>query len=234
MSETLAPTTTPNAETKKDVIRLGNLFSVADQIQALCLAQKTAEIRLVNVVPSGSLFIVEGEVMHAQFGNRTGLEAAISLVNLRDPDSEIYSGALPRARTIHLGFVHILLEAAGRKDETLSGEYPSVEAALAPAPAMLQVILPDRTIQHALEEGLTLIGRSPFNDIVIPDETVSKRHASIAVSSGGVLLRDLDSTNGTFVEGQQVSDWHLIGLTHLMFGHMDAYFTPPPEREKQP
>lgn len=228
MSETLATPSLATAETRKEVIRLGNLFSVADQIQALCLAQKTAEIRLINVVPSGSLFIVEGEVVHAQFGARTGLEAAIALLNLRDPESEIHSGAVPKQRTIHIGFVHILLEAAGRKDETLAGEYPSVEAALAPQPATLQVILPERTIHHPLEAGLTLIGRSPFNDIVIPDETISKRHASIAVSTGGVLLRDLDSTNGTFVEDQQVSDWHLIGLTHLKFGTVDAYFTPPP------
>ncbi len=232
MSETLTVLPAPAPETKKEVIRLGDLFSVADQIQALCLAQKTAEIRLVNVAPSGCLNIVEGEVVHAQFGNRTGLEAAIALINLRDPASEIHTGTLPKQRTIHLGFVHILLEAAGRKDETLAGEYPSVEAKLAPVPATLQVILPDRTIHHLLEPGLTLIGRSPFNDIVVPDETISKRHASIAVSSGGVLLRDLDSTNGTFVEGQHVTDWHLIGLTHLKFGNIDAYFTPPPEPEK--
>ena len=133
MSETLIARRKAPAETKHEVIRVGNLFSVADQIQALCLAQKTAEIRLVNVVPSGSLYVLEGAVVHAQFGNRSGLEAAIALVNLRDPDSEIHSGVVPKQRTIHLGFVHILLEAAGRKDETLAGEYPSVEARVAPS-----------------------------------------------------------------------------------------------------
>lgn len=44
------------------------------------------------------------------------------------------------------------------------------------------------------------IGRQPGIEIVIPDDReVSKKHAWIGVVDGRLLLRDLNSTNGTFL-----------------------------------
>lgn len=43
------------------------------------------------------------------------------------------------------------------------------------------------------------IGRSPESVIVIPDPTVSRHHAVIERRDGGLVLRDLGSTNGTYV-----------------------------------
>ena len=43
------------------------------------------------------------------------------------------------------------------------------------------------------------VGRSPDNILVIPDPTVSRRHAVLSYSSGKVIIRDLGSTNGTYV-----------------------------------
>jgi ABC-2 type transport system ATP-binding protein len=50
-----------------------------------------------------------------------------------------------------------------------------------------------------------LIGRDPGADVVITDSEVSSRHASVALADGGLVLEDLGSTNGTFVNGQSVS-----------------------------
>jgi ABC-type multidrug transport system ATPase subunit/pSer/pThr/pTyr-binding forkhead associated (FHA) protein/ABC-type multidrug transport system permease subunit len=43
------------------------------------------------------------------------------------------------------------------------------------------------------------IGRSKENDVVIPHETVSSRHARLTIDNGRLWLEDLGSTNGTFV-----------------------------------
>ncbi len=43
------------------------------------------------------------------------------------------------------------------------------------------------------------IGRSPENTIVIPDPTVSRRHAMIAREESSIILRDLSSKNGTYI-----------------------------------
>jgi len=48
------------------------------------------------------------------------------------------------------------------------------------------------------------IGRADYNDIVFPDESVSTTHAKLQRREGVWVLVDLDSTNGTFIDGDQV------------------------------
>jgi len=49
-----------------------------------------------------------------------------------------------------------------------------------------------------------IIGRHSTNDIPLPDRTVSKRHAVVGRVRGRVVVKDLDSRNGTLVNGQKV------------------------------
>src|SRR6058998_1484031 len=48
------------------------------------------------------------------------------------------------------------------------------------------------------------IGRADYNDLVVPDSSVSTSHAKLQRREGVWVLVDLDSTNGTFVDGEQV------------------------------
>jgi FHA domain-containing protein len=49
-----------------------------------------------------------------------------------------------------------------------------------------------------------VIGRHPSCDVVVTDETVSRRHAQLTFRDEGWVLQDLHSTNGTRVNGQYV------------------------------
>ena len=69
-----------------------------------------------------------------------------------------------------------------------------------------------------------LIGADPTCDIILNDPTVSRRHCEIRFTPTGCLLRDLGSTNGTFVFGVQISEVPLdygaefrLGQTSLVF-----------------
>jgi transcriptional regulator with GAF, ATPase, and Fis domain len=77
-----------------------------------------------------------------------------------------------------------------------------------------------------LVEGESVtIGRAPTNAIVVKDERCSRNHAEVFQSQGRWTLRDLDSRNGTLVDGSRIqSDYTLqagdvvrIGNTHLAF-----------------
>ena len=48
------------------------------------------------------------------------------------------------------------------------------------------------------------IGRSPENDIVVPCQSISSRHAVVRVREEGVFIEDLGSTNGTIVDGAPI------------------------------
>lgn len=55
-----------------------------------------------------------------------------------------------------------------------------------------------------LSEGTTMLGRAPFNDIVVEEPGVSRQHAGIRAERDGFWIQDLGSRNGTFVNGQPV------------------------------
>jgi hypothetical protein len=208
-----------------DTISLEKLFGLADQIQALCITGKTGEIQVTNVVPTGRLNIVDGEVVDAQFGGKVGLEAAIALINLRHPETAIVRSTRNVSRTIHLSYVHVLLEAACRKDETSLGDGVHPATATIDARPNLRIILPNGSADYRINQGLTLIGRLPCNDIVIPDRCISRRHAGIKVSAESVVLRDFESANGTLVDGQRITEVQLGRRTEIKFGTVEAVFS---------
>ncbi|HOP97157.1 MAG TPA: FHA domain-containing protein [Verrucomicrobiota bacterium] len=72
-----------------------------------------------------------------------------------------------------------------------------------------------------LKLGVNRIGRSSDNDFQIPHPTISNRHCEVAVSESGVLLRDLGSTNGTFVNGQRVSEVALAAGQIVRLGDIE-------------
>ena len=72
-------------------------------------------------------------------------------------------------------------------------------------------------------EGVT-IGRSPVSGVFLDDVTVSRVHAAIEKSHSGFVVKDCGSLNGTYVNGESVSQVELksgdeiqIGKFHLLF-----------------
>lgn len=63
---------------------------------------------------------------------------------------------------------------------------------------------------HPLTKNEIYLGRDITNDIVISDPEVSRKHARLTYQSGGYLLEDLGSTNGTFIDGQRITGPHLM------------------------
>jgi FHA domain-containing protein/uncharacterized protein DUF1707 len=59
---------------------------------------------------------------------------------------------------------------------------------------------------EGLREARVLIGRSSACQLVLGDDTVSRRHAELRIQDGCWLLRDLGSSNGTWVNGRRVME----------------------------
>ncbi|MGH2867730.1 MAG: FHA domain-containing protein [Solirubrobacteraceae bacterium] len=63
------------------------------------------------------------------------------------------------------------------------------------------------------------IGRDPGCDVVLSDAEVSRRHARLLFRDGTWVLQDLQSTNGTTVNGVRVGRCELRPGDHLIFGN---------------
>jgi DNA-binding NtrC family response regulator len=70
------------------------------------------------------------------------------------------------------------------------------------------------------------IGKSRQCDVVIADDSVSRTHAEITRDDQGYRLRDLGSTNGTFVKGSRISDAYLSPGDTLAVGKVEMRFVP--------
>ncbi len=76
---------------------------------------------------------------------------------------------------------------------------------------------PDQGAQIQAARSRLTIGRSAVNDLVLTDSSISGLHAELLVSPGGVLLRDLRSTNGTFIQGVRIQEvWVEPGMTLVL------------------
>jgi pSer/pThr/pTyr-binding forkhead associated (FHA) protein len=63
---------------------------------------------------------------------------------------------------------------------------------------------------HKLGTGETTIGRDPGNSITIADPEISRRHARLTRQDEYYLLEDLNSTNGTFVNGRRLVGQYVL------------------------
>ncbi len=75
-----------------------------------------------------------------------------------------------------------------------------------------------------LAEGETSIGRHGENDVQLTDMSVSSFHCTILNSGGKYTVKDLDSTNGTHMEGNRISMRPLVPGCALLIGSVEFVF----------
>ena len=68
------------------------------------------------------------------------------------------------------------------------------------------------------------IGRDPQNDITLDDRRVSRKHAEIRLRLGRYTLYDLQSTNGTYVNGRRVAEKVLDDGDKISVGGLELVF----------
>ena len=80
-------------------------------------------------------------------------------------------------------------------------------------------------LTHELVGNIVMIGRAPLNDIVIDNPVVSARHAMLLKFGDSYWLRDLNSTNGTHINGLLFTDGVLKDGDTIRFASIIAIFS---------
>src|SRR5512140_2899526 len=66
--------------------------------------------------------------------------------------------------------------------------------------------------------GTLVCGRAVTSDLAIVDPTVSRHHADLPVGDGGIEVRDVGSSNGTFVNGVRIEQSFVVPGDTLTIG----------------
>jgi len=78
--------------------------------------------------------------------------------------------------------------------------------------------------EFILRHEIVTIGRGGENDIQLPDTTVSHWHARFVVSPDALIIEDMGSTNGTYVNGQRIKRQQLKNGDQVMIGQHKLSF----------
>ena len=109
---------------------------------------------------------------------------------------------------------------------------PPPPAALEPAGSTVVLAMPrliamdgeEQVHEFVLKPGQTSIGRSPKNNIQVPEDGVSRQHAQVIFGNDGYHLKDLGSQNGSNVNGQRVTDHVLVDGDIVQIGTQKFLF----------
>ena len=106
------------------------------------------------------------------------------------------------------------------------------QAAPPPPPALANFLVRSGALKGQrlqVKTPVANIGRADYNDVVIPDPSVSTSHAKLQRREGVWVVVDLESTNGTFVDGEAVrkgGEAPLVPGAMVRFGDVQVVFEP--------
>jgi hypothetical protein len=90
--------------------------------------------------------------------------------------------------------------------------------------ATVEVREGDERREIALGPEALAIGRDPQNDVIVDDRRVSRKHAEIRLRLGRYTIYDLQSTNGTYVNGRRVAEVVLSDGDRVAIGGVELHF----------
>ena len=112
----------------------------------------------------------------------------------------------------------------------MSGQSSRSDGARSAGPAYLELSPQGRkqprrvVIDAVIDAAPFVLGRGEDADLTLYDQEISTEHAAVEPRPEGYLLRDLDSTNGTFVNGQRVRERVLVHGDVVHLAHVELRF----------
>lgn len=163
---------------------------------------------------TGNIWINYGNVVHAEAGDITGEEAFWKIVEFDNGNRQFHMGQRTPARSITRPTELLLIEAQSKSRMISERPPPPPEQQkddnrqrVRKTTSVLFEIKdePNRKV-HILDQGRIILGRSNSSDVTINDATVSRRHLLLEVSENNVLITNMSTGNGTFLNGELIAE----------------------------
>jgi pSer/pThr/pTyr-binding forkhead associated (FHA) protein len=217
-------------------------MGLPEVLQMCCLSRRSGQITFRSGESYGFIFIQHGRVLHALCGVTEGEEAIYAMFNWPGGGFSLDEDILPHKKTVNLTWEQLLFEGARRADTGTSVPQLSSATVTTIEPltlriqdnqAKLTITRPDsQPAIYQLEHEYTHVGRSAGNEIPLPYPSVSNRHCIFIHSGPDIVLRDLNSSNGTLVNGEAINEVVLRPGDMIQVGLVQMKFEPGIKRPK--
>ncbi len=212
-------------------------MGLPEVLQMCCLSRRSGQITFRSGESYGYVFIQHGRVLHALCGPLEGEEAVYTMLTWPGGGFTLNEDILPHKKTITLTWEQLLFEGARRADEGIvSPKIPLSGAPITTAEPTtnhraqenqpkLIITRPDLPpAPYELTNEFTHVGRAAGNEIPLPYPSVSNRHCIFILSGTDIVLRDLNSSNGTLVNGEAINEVMLRPGDEIQIGVVQMKF----------
>lgn len=211
-----------------------HLFSVEEALVRLGQTRETGCIIAFTSQESVHIFTNDGFVIRAYSGKKDGEMAIEHALQLNSASYNWIPGGAPSQKNIEVNIQAYALKHAIKRDTNMA-ETSKVALKLEPkklkemqeakevrekknTPDYFLLPVEHPTASVKLTRLTSIVGRDEACDLVIENTQISRRHCLLDVTARGLFVRDLDSTNGTFVNGHFIKEGYVNAGDRLTLG----------------
>jgi len=214
---------------------------LAEILQSTCRARHSGQLTFRSGPSYGYLFLQQGQVVHAMCGTVEGEEAVYLMLSWPPGTFVLNEDILPHKRTISATWEQLLFEGARRADvgavtpdnlTPVTTAHPLTKTRADSQPKLIVSQGDGQPTTVELQHEYTHLGRTEDNELPIPEPSISSRHCVFILSGSDVIVRDLNSSNGTYVNGEPVTETILQPGDNIQVGVIDIKFVPGVRRPK--
>jgi pSer/pThr/pTyr-binding forkhead associated (FHA) protein len=217
-------------------------MGLPEVLQMCCLSRRSGQITFRSGESYGFIYIQQGRVLHALCGTIEGEEAIYAMLLWPGGGFTLAEDILPHKKTVTLTWEQLLFEGARRADVGLLRPVASTATITTAEPLTMRIqdsqpkltiTRPDAApVTFELLQEYTHVGRAAGNEIALPYPSISNRHCIFIHSGPDIVLRDLNSSNGTHVNGEIITEVILRPGDVIQIGTVTMRFEPGVKRPK--
>ncbi|HEX4141855.1 MAG TPA: FHA domain-containing protein [Candidatus Methylacidiphilales bacterium] len=190
------------------------LFSVEDALARLAQNREQGLLIAARAAETIQIYVQDGFVVRAQGNAREGPDAVGQALSWKDSSFTWLRGIQPPnpAKNLHVSLIELIAKfgAASKPKTIATGKLNSAlkRDVKEPETKFRYFLVPqDRLMERVyINKTSTVMGRDPECDFFVDNVDVSWRHCLLDLQARGMSVLDLNSTNGTFVNGILVRD----------------------------
>jgi pSer/pThr/pTyr-binding forkhead associated (FHA) protein len=212
------------------------LFTAEETLARLGQSRSKGCILVFNAREAVHIFVQDGNIISASAGEKSGEGAVDHALTLADSSYRWIPDAEPTQATTKLAIADYI---AGRS-QTREVRYKTIRMATYQKREkklnFQYFLVPEETptTKLRLKKAVNVAGRENGSDLLIENFQVSRRHCLLEVTENGVMVKDLDSTNGTFINGAPAKEGYLNEGDRLSLGTYGLTLRRGPAEGKSP